>query len=307
MGTIRVGTSSWTDPTLLKSGRFYPDSARTAEARLQYYASQFNIVEVDSSYYALPSERNGYLWAERTPDDFLFNIKAFRLFTQHPAPLNSLPRNIREGLTPELQQKGNLYYRDLPAELLDDLWQRFEGALLPLDTVGKLGVVVFQFPPWFFPRSEQLDYIITCKEKLPQYRIAIEFRNNVWLNEKNRAGTLDFLKHNDLAYVSVDEPQGFKSSVPPVAEITSDIGLVRFHGRNAETWEKRGIGPAERFNYLYSEDELKPWAGKIAELAGQTHEMHVLFNNCYEDKAVVNARQLSLLLGCRARPQMAEE
>lgn len=307
MGRIRVGTSSWTDPTLLKSGRFYPESARTAEARLQYYAAQFSVVEVDSTYYALPSERNSYLWAERTPDDFLFHIKAFRLFTQHPAPLNSLPKNISEGLTPELQQKGSVYHRDLPAELLDELWQMFESALLPLDTAGKLGVVAFQFPPWFFPRSEQLDYITACKERLPQYRIAIEFRSDLWLNEKNRAGTLDFLRRNDLVYVCVDEPQGFKSSVPPVAEVTSDIGLVRFHGRNTDTWEKRGIGPAERFNYLYTEDELKPWAGRIRELAGQVREMHVLFNNCYEDKAVVNARQLSLLLASQAPTHLAEE
>jgi uncharacterized protein YecE (DUF72 family) len=297
MGTIRVGTCSWTDPTLLSSRRFYPDSARSAEARLQYYASQFNIVEVDSSYYAMPNERNSYLWAERTPDDFVFDFKAFRIFTQHPTPVNSLPKNVREELDPELQRKGNLYYRDLPAQLTDGLWQKFESSLLPLDTVGKLGVVLFQFPPWFYPGSQQLDYVEMCKRKLQQYRLAIEFRNNVWLSEKNQAATFDFLRRNDLPFVCVDEPQGFKSSVPPVAEITSDIGLVRFHGRNSEAWEKRGIGPAERFNYLYTEQELKPWAGKIRELASQAREMHVLFNNCYQDKAVVNARQICFMLG----------
>ena len=307
MGKIRVGTCSWTDPTLLNSGRFYPDSARSAEARLQYYASQFNIVEVDSSYYALPNERNSYLWAERTPDDFLFDFKAFRLFTQHPTPANSLPKNIREQLTSELHQKSNLYYRDLPPELVDELWRIFESSMLPLDTAGKLGIVLFQFPHWFYPGSGQLDHIAMCKERLPQYRVAVEFRNNVWLNEKNRAATFDFLRRNDLAFVCVDEPQGFKSSAPPIAETTSDIGLVRFHGRNTETWEKKGIGPAERFNYLYSEEELKPWAEKIVDFAGRTREMHVLFNNCYEDKAVVNARQISLMLDTLTRPKNAEE
>jgi len=307
MGIIRVGTCSWTDPTLVNSGRFYPDSARSAEARLQYYASQFNIVEVDSSYYAMPNERNSYLWAERTPDGFIFDFKAFRLFTQHPTPVDSLPKNIREQLTPELRQKGNLYYRDLPRELLDELWQRFESSLLPLDTVGKLGVVLFQFPPWFYPGSQQLSYIEMCKEKLPQYRLAVEFRNNVWLNEKNRSAMLDFLRRNDLPFVCVDEPQGFKSSVPPVAEVTSDIGVIRFHGRNAQAWEQRGISPAERFNYLYSEEELKPWAKKIAELAQQTKEMHVLFNNCHQDKAVVNARQICLMLSSQTPQQMAKE
>jgi len=307
MARIRVGTASWTDPTLISSGRFYPDSARSAEARLQYYASQFNIVEVDSSYYALPNERNSYLWAERTPHDFVFNFKVFRIFTQHPTPINSLPKNIRNELTPQLQEKKNLYYRDLPSELVDELWLRFESALLPLDTVGKLGVVLFQFPPWFYPGSQQLDYIEMCKAKLQQYRLAAEFRNNVWLSEKNRAMTFDFLRRNDLPFVCVDEPQGFKSSVPPVAQATSDVGLVRFHGRNSETWEKRGIGPAERFNYLYAEEELRPWADKITKISQQTKEMHILFNNCYEDKAVVNARQMCFMLGVTGRPQMAEE
>jgi uncharacterized protein YecE (DUF72 family) len=307
MAKIRVGTCSWTDPTLVNSGRFYPDSARSPEARLQYYASQFNVVEVDSSYYAMPNERNSYLWAERTVEDFVFDFKAFRIFTQHPTPVNSLPKNIRDQVTPELQQKGNLYYRDLSAELLDELWQRFESSLLPLDTVGKLGVVLFQFPPWFYPGSQQLDYILLCKEKLQQYQLAIEFRNNVWLGEKNQAMTLDFLRRNALPFVCVDEPQGFKSSVPPVAELTSDIGLVRFHGRNKETWEKKGISPAERFNYLYTEEELKPWADKIGKLATQSREMHVLFNNCHQDKAIVNARQISFMLRSETRPQTAEE
>jgi uncharacterized protein YecE (DUF72 family) len=296
MGRIRIGTCSWTDPTLINSGRFYPDSARSAEARLKHYASQFDLVEVDSSYYSMPNERNSYLWAERTPEDFMFDFKAFRAFTQHPTPVDSLPRRMRGELTPELQQKRNLYYRDLPAELADALWQGFHAALLPLDTVGKLGVVLFQFPPWFHPGSHQLDYILMCKERLPQYRIAVEFRNNQWLGDKNQAVTLEFLRSNDLPFACVDEPQGFRSSVPPVAEATSDIGLVRFHGRNTETWEKKGISTAERFNYLYSEEELRSWAGSVGQLARRTKEMHVLFNNCYQDRAVVNARQMGMLL-----------
>lgn len=307
MAKIRVGTASWTDPTLINSGRFYPDSARSAEARLQYYASQFNIVEVDSSYYALPNERNSYLWAERTPDDFVFNFKVFRIFTQHPTPLNSLPKNIRAQLSPELQNKANLYYRDLPPEVMDDLWKRFESALLPLDSAGKLGVVLFQFPSWFYPGNEQREYILSSKKKLPQYRLAVEFRHNSWLNGKNIDRTLTFLRESDLPFACVDEPQGFKSSVPPLAEVTSDIGLVRFHGRNSETWEKKGISPAERFNYLYTEEELRPWVGKIAHMSQQSNEMYILFNNCYEDKAVVNARQMSLMLGLPNRPMVTED
>lgn len=239
MGEILVGTCSWTEPTLIESGRFYPGWARSAEARLQYYASQFPLVEVDSSYYALPNERTSRLWVERTGGSFIFDIKAFRLFTQHRTPLAALPRDIRGGLPSELREKANIYHRDLPLELETELWSRFERAILPLDSAGKLGVVLFQFPPWFYSGEQQRNYILFCQERLPQYRIAVEFRHDSWVNEQNRERTLNFLRDNELPFVCVDEPQGFSSSVPLVVEATSDIGLVRFHGRNREMWRKR--------------------------------------------------------------------
>jgi|YelNatPaOPRAMG01_1025707.scaffolds.fasta_scaffold75486_2 uncharacterized protein YecE (DUF72 family) len=296
MGEILIGTCSWTDSTLLECGRFYPPWARSAEARLQYYASQFNIVEVDSSYYALPNQRITKLWAERTPEKFLFDVKAFRLFTQHPTPLSALPRDIREALPAEAREKPTVYQRDLPQELTEEVWARFEQALLPMDSAGKLGVVLLQFPPWFYPGQEQREYILWCKQKLRQYKLAIEFRHNSWLNSKNKERTLTFLRDNDLALVCVDEPQGFKSSMPPIAEATSDIAIIRFHGRNTEMWEKRGATVAQRFNYLYSEDELRDWVPKIQELASKTRQLHVLFNNCYQDKAVTNARQVAFMV-----------
>jgi len=296
VGDILIGTCSWTDPTLVRSGRFYPDWANTPEARLKYYASQFRIVEVDSSYYAMPSEKTGRLWVERTSEGFLFDIKAFRLFTQHPTPAKSLPRDVREALPSALKEKEKVYQHNLPSELVDSLWSRFQDALLPLDSAGRLGTVLFQFPPWFYPGDEQRDYILSCQQRLPQYRIAVEFRHNSWLNEKNRDRTLAFLRDNRLPFVCVDEPQGFKSSVPPVAEATSDIALVRFHGRNADAWEKPGLVPSDRFNYWYSQQELQEWVPRIRELAGRTRQLHVLFNTNYQDQGVVNARQLAYLL-----------
>ncbi len=296
MGEVLIGTCSWTDPTLIKSGRFYPSWARSAEARLRYYASQFDLVEVDSSYYALPGEGTGRLWVQRTGDKFIFDIKAFRLFTRHPAPLAALPADIRAALPLAIRERTSVYQRDMPAVLVSELWSRFESTLLSLDSAGKLGVVLFQFPPWFYPGQEQRDYILSCQERLPQYRIAIEFRHHSWVNERNRDSTLSFLRDNNLPFVCVDEPQGFESSVPPVAEATSDIGLVRFHGRNREMWEKKGVSVAERFNYLYTEDELQEWVPGIRELASKTRQLHVLFNNCHQDKAVVNARQVRFMV-----------
>jgi uncharacterized protein YecE (DUF72 family) len=303
---ILVGTCSWTDPTLIESGAFYPPEVSTPAQRLRFYAQNFPIVEVDSTYYGLLAERNAALWVERTPADFTFDLKAYALFTHHPTQVRSLPKDVREALDakarPErsrrARQKANVYYRDLPPELRDEMWQRFASALLPLDSAGKLGVVLFQFPPWFMPGSESMDYILEVKEeRLPQYAIAVEFRNNLWLSERNRQRSLRSLAEKRIPFVCVDEPQGFRSSVPPVAEATAADALVRFHGRNREMWERKGITASERFRYLYSQDELKEWVSPIQRLAEQAERVHVLMNNCYQDHAVRNARQMAKLLG----------
>jgi len=293
---ILAGTCSWADKTLVDCGRFYPPALKTPEERLRFYARQFPLVEVDSSYYGLPAERNAALWVERTPAEFMFDVKAFRLLTQHPTPPSALPKDLRESLPKALQEKKNLYPKDLPSELTAEVWKRFESALLPLDSAGKLGVIVFQFPPWFLPGRESSAYLVEAKERLPQYRVAIEFRNGRWLSDRNAGRTIELLRAHDMPLVCVDEPQGFENSVPPLAEAMSDIALVRFHGRNTATWAKRGISPAERFDWLYSEGELKEWLPRIDRLAAETKEVHLLMNNCREDKAIAGARQLALLL-----------
>jgi uncharacterized protein YecE (DUF72 family) len=295
-GRIRIGTCSWTDPSLIRAGSFYPESARTAEARLAYYSTQFDVVEVDSSYYSMPSRRNALLWAERTPPEFVFDVKAFRLFTQHLTQPESLPADIRGALPAGLAAKERFYARELPGDLLQHLWARFEDALMPLDSAGKLGVVLFQYPPWFLPGVAQLDYILGCKERLPSYSLAVEFRNNRWLSEQNRDGTLGFLRQNGLSFVCVDEPQGFASSVPPTAEVTAGISVVRFHGLKTETWEKKNVSPAERFDYYYTDGELAPWAARIADCSLAASEVHVLFNTNNGDQGIVNARLMASLL-----------
>jgi len=262
---------------------------------LTYYASQFNVVEVDSSYYAMPSRRNATLWVERTPDDFVFDVKAFRLFTGHPTQPKALPPDIRSSLPAAAAQK-NLYYEDVPTELLQRLWASFEDALLPLDSAGKLGVVLLQFPPWFNPGVSQMDHILSCKQFLEGHKLAVEFRNNLWLSERNREATLTFLRQNGLAFVCVDEPQGFRSSVPPLAESTADIAVVRFHGRKSQAWEANCTSASDRFDYYYDTEELKPWAAHIKDFAPTLFDVHVLFNTNNGDQAVVNARMMARLL-----------
>jgi len=303
---ILVGTCSWADKTLVDSG-WYPATAKTPEDRLRFYAEQFPIVEVDATYYGLPSERNAALWVDRTPDGFVFDIKSYALFTHHPAALRSLPKDLREALPANPAGKRNLYYRDAPPELRDELWARFNSALLPLDSAGKLGTVLFQFPPWFLPGRDSSDYILEAKERLGQYTMAVEFRNNLWLSERNQDRTLTLLADNAIPYVCVDEPQGFRSSVPPAVAVTAPIALVRMHGRNHETWDKKGIGAAERFDYLYRQEELEEWLPRVGRLAEDAREVHVLMNNCHNDFAVRNARQLADRLGAgRARRETGD-
>jgi uncharacterized protein YecE (DUF72 family) len=298
MGRILIGTASWTDPTLVKDGDFYPPGVKTSEERLKYYASKFPIVEVDSTYYFPPSERNSVLWIERTPKDFTFNIKAYSLLTNHPTKRDSLYTEVRDALPDDVAGKARVYRDNLPEELVDQVWQRFHDALMPLHSSGKLGAVLFQFPEWFVIGRKNKDYIVEAAERLEDFRLAVEFRNETWLNERNREETLEFLERHDLPLVCVDMPQGFKSSIPRFAAATAkDLSMVRFHGRDREVWAKKNVPASERFRYHYSKEELGEWVQPIEDLSEQTRETHVLMNNCYRNYAVNNARDLGGLLG----------
>jgi uncharacterized protein YecE (DUF72 family) len=290
VGEIKVGTASWTDKTLLASG-WYPDDVTTAEERLAFYAENFPVVEVDSTYYAPPNERNSELWAARTPSGFTFNIKAFSLLTQHPTKVSALYKELR----PETGKK-NVYLKDLDPAAVDGVWDRFLATLAPLRDSGKLGAILFQFPQWFPIGRANKRYILDCQERCraANIRICVEFRNKTWLSEGNREETLDFLRSYSVPYVCVDMPQGHPSSVPPIVAATaSDLAVVRFHG-HSDKWESRDI--YERFGYLYSAEELREWAPKVRELGEQAAETHVLLNNCYRNYAQINARQLADLL-----------
>ena len=295
--TVRIGTASWTDPTMVEPGVFYPPDATTAEARLRYYADQFPIVEVDATYYALPTRQMGELWLERTPPEFTFDIKAHALMTGQGTETRRLPKAIREALPEELTAKSRVYLKDFPGELNDVVWETFRSALAPLEERGQLGSILLQYPKWVFPSSENRALIADAVERLKGWKVAVEFRNGSWLNEKNRDRTVGFLSERSIPFVMVDEPQGFKSSVPSDIVVTSpDLAVVRFHGRNAATWEAKNITPAERFRYLYSRDELAEWVPRVREVAAQAKETHLMFNNCYANYGTTNAREIAALL-----------
>ncbi|HEY0532202.1 MAG TPA: DUF72 domain-containing protein [Actinoplanes sp.] len=287
MGDIEVGTASWTDKTLLESG-WYPKSADTAEKRLAYYAERFPIVEVDSTYYGPPNEQTTRLWAQRTPEHFTFNIKAFSLLTGHPTKVSAIYKDLR----PETEKK-NVYPDDLGKQAYEEIWSRFLSALDPLAEKGKLGALLFQFPPWFGIRRSNKDYLLEVAARCKPLTPVFEFRNATWFDGDNQEETLDFLRRHKLAFVCVDMPQGYKSSIPPVLEATADLAVVRFHG-HSKKWTSKDIH--EKFGYEYSVRELKEWAPKLLDLSNKTDKTQVLMNNCYGDYAQKNATQLIELL-----------
>jgi|SRR5690606_37049945 len=293
---IKTGTAAWADRVLVETG-WYPEDVRSPEDKLRYYASQFPLVENDSTYYAIPDRARVATWAERTPDGFTMNMKAHALFTEHYASLRGLPRDIRDSLPRALFDKPHVYPRDLPDEAMRELVRRFRDALEPLHSAGRLGLVLFQFPVWFPISAENKAKLRRIASDFAPYRAAIEFRNRTWMSEDNVDDTLVFLARAGLVYTCVDEPQGFVSSVPPIAAATSgDIALVRMHGRNAARWDRRTDSAGRRFEYRYSLSELGEWVPRILALAEHTDEIHVVFTNGFLDNAVRNAREMAELI-----------
>jgi uncharacterized protein YecE (DUF72 family) len=297
---ILVGSASWTDKTLIACGRFYPPGCRTAEQRLRFYAQQFPLVEVDSSYYAMPLPQTAQLWAERTPADFTFNVKAFRLFTGHQAQPTALDRDLQKALGPSLPP--TLYYDRLPEEIRTELWRRFRAALAPLQAAGKLGAVHFQFAPWLLRNKASMAHVEHCVEMMQGHLLAAEFRHGTWFFGEHLEQTLEWERSLGLVHTVVDSPQGFANCVPCVWDVThSRLAIVRLHGRNKETWNKKGLAASSaRFDYQYSADELAAMVPEIEHLSTLARQVHVIFNTNNEDQGQVGARMLRQLLRVKA-------
>jgi uncharacterized protein YecE (DUF72 family) len=264
--TVRIGTCSWADKGLLEA--WYPRGVSTAEKRLRYYAERFDVVEVDSPYYALPDPAVTGRWARRTPDTFTFHVKASAAMTWH------------EG------------------EPTDEAFRLFRAALEPLELSGKLRGVLLQYHPRFTKSAAAKAELALAPERLGPLVPLVEFRHRSWMEEAERADTLAFLEEHGLAYVSLDSPRTRASNVSPrVAAATHPVAYVRFHGRNAATWNIRGAeSAAERFDWLYSAEELGEWVGALVRLADEAQEVYALFNNNRDDFAPRSAQILRGLL-----------
>lgn len=296
---ILIGVASWTDPSMTAPGVFYPDGVNSPEGRLRYYASRFPIVEVDSTYYAIPARRMTELWVDRTPDHFTFDVKAHALMTGQPSEVKRLPKELRDALPAELAKKTRIYATELPDELRDAVWGSFLDALAPLKDSGRLGAILMQYPRWVGPSRANAAMIEEARGRLADkgWRTAVELRNRNWFDERTRARTLDLLRRNNLSYVAVDSPPGFTSSVPAVPEVTArSLAVVRFHGRNTDTWEAKVTKVSDRFRYLYDEKQLREWLPLISAMSEQAEEVHLVFNNCYGNYGTTNALEMASML-----------
>ncbi len=302
-GKIYIGTSSWAEKSLIDSGKFYPPEIKDTPSRLAYFAERFDLAEIDSTYYALPSRKNIDSWANAAPDGFRFNVKAYALFTQHPTPINAVPKSFREELPEELQKKTRLYEKDVPPEIVDELWRIFLRALQTMRDQQKLGAVLIDFPPWFVPSEPNREYIRRVRQHVLDDRIIVEFRNALWVaDDESRKRTFALLRELECGFVSADEPQGLETSFPPVVGVTAPVAAVRFRGRNAERWEDKTAKTEEKLNWVYSDKELSEWVPRIRALANDADEVYVTFNTKAEDQSVVNAGKLQKLLGEKPKP-----
>jgi uncharacterized protein YecE (DUF72 family) len=294
---IVAGVAGWTDPTLLADGVFYPADAATPEERLRYYASLLPMVEVDSTYYYMPSESTSRRWVERTPDNFVFNIKAHSLMTGHPTDPCRLPQWLKDDLPLKLRIASNVYSHHFSRDALDEVWRRFLSALDPLREAGKLGAIMLQYPRWFTPSREAAAELDIARQRLGDCPTSVEFRHRDWLSRRIADRTFSLLESLALSYVIVDAPQGMQSSVPPAYRVTNPkLAMFRFHGRRESTWEKRNDEVAERYRYLYDRDELLGWIPAIQRAIDEAMFVHLTYNTNKCNYAVENALETTALL-----------
>jgi uncharacterized protein YecE (DUF72 family) len=286
--TIRVGTAGWTDKTLTPKGVFYPDDVRTPEARLRYYASRFSLVEADMGFYAIPDRLTTERWAERTPTDFVFNLKAHALMTGHATDVARLPRYLRDELPASLGPR--IYAKDLPIELRDEVWRLFRLAAEPLAEQGKLGAILLQFAPWIKPNKQTPAMLARARDQLGDLPIAVEFRDPSWMEPRLRERVWAQLTDQRMTYVVPDTPPGTTASMPLVPAITTRaLAMVRLHGHRSDMWAAREASVVEKYRYLYDLRQLEEWLTLILELAEESEQVHVIFNNCYANYGTTNA------------------
>lgn len=297
IANVRTGTAGWTDASLIRSGLFYPKGTTQARARLEFYASHFSLVEVDATYYTLMPRAVSERWVGWMGRDFVFDIKAHPVLTGHPIDVGRLPKDLKDALVSSGFEHHRGYADRMPRDVVAEMEQRFLDFVEPLSEGGRLGCIMLQFPPWFRATRGNVRRLHALRDRLGALPVAVEFRHPSWLASERRARVLATLTELAYTYVVVDEPDVRGGGVPPVLAVTHpELAVVRFHGHNTKGW-RRGASVAERFDYLYSEAELRGWVEPVRRLSAEARQVHAVFNNCVRNYAVVNAKGLAVLLG----------
>ena len=297
----RVGLCAWQDKSMLEEGHFYPIKSMRPEERLWWYCQFFDCVEVNATFYAPLAAENAVRWVKRTPDGFLFSVKAYALLTGHHLDAVRLPETLRAMLPASARSnaRGQIENRLFPREAHEWVFETFRDALRPLEDSGKLGYVLFQMAPWVKYGRAALDYLATLPDRLPGVTLAVEFRDASWL-PGHTDEVLRFLAERGLSYVSVDAPRTTAGVATTVA-LTSPVAVLRLHGRNTAGFLKqlRGESPsvAEKYGYLYDETELAGIVARGQGLAGRARRVYFKLNNNVGDAPAINGIQIRELLG----------
>ena len=293
---IVVGTSSWSDPGFVE--HWYPKGL-AARDRLDFYAERFDVVELNSSFYAIPARPTVEGWAERTPKGFRFDVKLHRLLSHHASQLKELPTDLREEV--ETNERGRVL---LDRPLLDEMVRRTAEAMKPLSDAGKLGAYLLQLTPAFDPRHNELDELAPVIEGLAPVPVAVEFRRRSWSSPKRFEAVLDWLSAHGAVFVCVDTPPGDHVPIfPSIDAVTNDaLAYMRAHGRNTEGY-LHGRSVAERFDWDYSQEELEEIAERARALDAEAEQVHVMFNNNARELAPKAARGLRNILGQDPGPE----
>jgi uncharacterized protein YecE (DUF72 family) len=253
------------------------------------YASQFRVLEADAGTEVLTDRVVGP-WVDRTPDGFLVDVRAHRLLTHHPAAPDTIWADVRDALSASVRARKHVYADDLPARALDDALDRFLASVAAAHEFGKLGTLVFPFPSYFRPSTAAFDYLAWLRGRSEGFPIAVEFRHKEWVDPSHRVETLRFLEDQRLAYVCVDAPSGFESSLPPLTVVTTAPAVVRFHGRNADAWQRDVDTGDDRFPSEYRRTDLDAWVPRLEKLVADNQPAHAIFTTRGADGAARNAR-----------------
>ncbi len=268
-------------------------------------SKHFRVAEADAGVEPLV-ERTVSPWYEATPDGFLVDVRAHRLLTQHAAPAESIWPEVRDLMSSELRSRPRVYASDLPGRALDVALDRFLAAVRPIHEHGRLGVLLFPFGSYFVPSPRTLDYLAWLRGRSGDLPIAVELRNRQWVDSRHREETLRFFEEHRLSYVCVDAPSGFESSLPPLAVVTASPAVVRFHGRDADAWERGADTGDDRFASSYRRSDLEPWRSRIDKLTSGGRAVHVLFTTGTADAAARDARLLVRVLAEEPAPAPPE-